>query len=173
VNGAIFFSGKYGSTAQYAEWISEATGLPVFDVKDAHADPSVYDFLVLGSSVIIYKLTIRKWVERNLAAIANKPIILFTVSGAEAGPKLDGWIADSLPAGMVSRMQHVALRGRLDLSKMSWWVRLILRIGAWKSDDPEAKKLELGGFDFMDKSSVKPIQVMVERLQASKPTTSR
>ena len=58
------------------------------------------------------------------------------------------------------------------MSKMSWWVRLILRIGAWKSDDPEAKKLELGGFDFMDKSSVKPIQVMVERLQASKPTTS-
>lgn len=173
MNGAIFFSGKYGSTAQYAEWIGEATGLPVFDVKDARADPSNYDFLVLGSSVIIYKLTIRKWVKRNLAAIANKPIILFTVSGVEAGPKLDGWIADSLPGDMVSRMQHVALRGKLDLSKMSWWLRLILRIGASKSDDPEARNLELGGFDFMDKSSVRPIQVMVERLQASKPTTSR
>ena len=64
MNGAIFFSGKYGSTAQYADWIGEATGLPAFDVNDANTDPSKYDFLVLGSSVIIHKLTIRKWLKR-------------------------------------------------------------------------------------------------------------
>jgi hypothetical protein len=40
MKGAIFFSSKYGSTAQYANWIGEATGLPVFDVKDAKADAS-------------------------------------------------------------------------------------------------------------------------------------
>lgn len=32
MNGAIFFASKYGSTAQYAEWIAEATDLPMFDV---------------------------------------------------------------------------------------------------------------------------------------------
>ena len=85
----FFFSGQYGSTSQYAKWISEATGLPVHDVNDTNADPSKYDFLILGSSVIIYKLTIRKWVEQSLASIENKPVILFTVSGASAGPKLD------------------------------------------------------------------------------------
>jgi len=30
MNGAIFYSTKYGSTAQYAQWISEATGPPAF-----------------------------------------------------------------------------------------------------------------------------------------------
>ena len=30
---AILFSGKYGSTKQYANWISEDTELPVLDIK--------------------------------------------------------------------------------------------------------------------------------------------
>ena len=65
MNGAIFFSTKYGSTAQYAKWIGEATGLPVFNVKDSKADPSKYDFLILGSPVIYYKLIIHKWVKKK------------------------------------------------------------------------------------------------------------
>ena len=52
MDGAIFFATKYGSTAQYAEWISAATGLPAFDVKTSKVDPLGYDFLVLGSAVI-------------------------------------------------------------------------------------------------------------------------
>ena len=52
MKGAIFFSSKYGSTEQYAHWIGEATGLPVFNVKDETADPGNYDFLILGSPII-------------------------------------------------------------------------------------------------------------------------
>ena len=166
VNGAIFFSGKYGSTSQYAKWISEATGLPVHDVNDTNADPLKYDFLILGSSVIMYNLTIRKWVKQHLTGIVNKPVILFTVSGAPPGPKLDSWIDDSLPESLTSQMEQVALRGRLDLNKVGWWVRLILKIGAWKNDDPEARKEELEGFDFMDKSGIEPIKKLVQEIQS-------
>jgi len=168
MKGAIFFSGQYGSTAQYADWIGEATGLPVFDVSDANGDPSRYDFLVLGSSVIIHKLTIQKWVKRNLASIENKPVILFTVSGAPSGPKLDTWIAVSLPENLISKMEHVALRGRLDHKEISWWTRFILKIGAWKNDDPQAKKEELEGFDFMDKASIEPIKKLVQQFQSNR-----
>tara|TARA_R110002073_G_scaffold172563_12_gene329806 strand:- start:17606 stop:18148 length:543 start_codon:yes stop_codon:yes gene_type:complete len=166
MNGAIFFSGQYGSTEQYANWISEATGLPVFNVKDRNADPSKYDFLVLGSSVIIYKLTIHKWVKSNWSSIENKPVMLFTVSGAPAGPKLDGWIASCLPQQLITQMDHVALRGRLEPKKLSWWTRLILRIGAWRNPDPEASKQECEGFDFVDKSTIEPIRKLVEQYQS-------
>lgn len=173
MNGAIFFSGQYGSTAQYANWISEATGLPVFDVKDRDADPSRYDFLVLGSSVVIYKLTIRKWVKKHLAQIEDKPLILFTVSGAPAGPALDDWVAKSLPERLVARMDHVALRGRLDMKAMSWWTRLLLRIGAWRNDDPEEKKHELEGFDFVDQPSIEAVTELVRQYQAREAVPSR
>lgn len=173
MNGAIFFSGQYGSTAQYAQWISEATGLPVFDIKDRDADPSQYDFLVLGSSVILHKLSIRKWMKNRLARIEGKPVVLFTVSGAPAGSKLDGWIANSLPAAVIARIDHVALPGRLNHKDISWWTRLLLRIGAWKNDDPEAKKEELEGFDFMDQSSIEAVTELVRQYQAREAVPSR
>ncbi|RZV43260.1 MAG: hypothetical protein EX271_04170, partial [Acidimicrobiales bacterium] len=157
-----------GSTAKYADRIGVATGLPVFSIEDSYADPTKYDFLVLGSSVIVYKLTIRKWVTQNLAKIANKPIILFSVSGAGPGAKLDKWVADCLPKTLVSSMQHVGLRGRLDMNEISWWLKLFMRIGSWKSDDPEVKKHELEGFDFMDESSISPVVEMVEKIQSSR-----
>ncbi|MEN8125413.1 MAG: flavodoxin domain-containing protein [Bacteroidota bacterium] len=171
MNGAIFFSGKYGSTAQYADWISGATGLPVFDVKDPSADTSKYNFLILGSSVMFFRLTIRKWVKANLTGIKSKPIILFTVSGAGGGSKLDGWIANSLPKNLISRMKHIALRGRMNPMELSWGLRQIMRIGALINPDPQASKEERRGFDYMDKSSIKPILKLVQQFQLSEASS--
>ena len=166
MNGAIFFSGQYGSTAQYANWIGEATGLPVFDVNDASADPSKYEFLILGTSVIVYRLKIRKWVKANRAGIENKPTILFTVSGASAGAKLDGWVAASLPQTLLSQMEHVALRGRLDHANISWWIKMFLKMGALMNTDPEARRDELEGFDYVDKSNIAPILQLAKQLRS-------
>jgi len=173
MNGAIFFSSKYGSTAQYANWISEQTGLPVFDTKDANADPAQYDFLVLGSPIIYYKVLNHKWVKKNLASIENKPVIFFTVSGAPSGAKLDGWIAGCLPAHFVSQIKHVALRGRQKPEELTWWDRLMLKIGALINRDLEARKEELEGFDFMDKSSIEPIIKLVRQYQSGEAVSSR
>lgn len=171
MKGAIFYSTKYGSTAEYAGWIGEATGLPAFDVKDPRGDPADYDFLVLGSSVMQYKPSIRKWLKEHAVHIRSKPTILFTVSGAPAGLKLDGWIADSLPDSLISHMQHVALRGRWRRAELTRWDRMILLMGAMTNRDSQARKEELEGFDYMDKSSIAPIVDMVTQLQSS--TTAR
>ena len=47
MDGAVFFTTKHGSTADYAEWIGEATGLSVFDVGKQDVDPEAFDFLIL------------------------------------------------------------------------------------------------------------------------------
>ena len=168
MKGAIFFSSKYGSTAQYANWIGQATGLPVYDVKYNNADLAKYDFLILGSPIIYYKLTIHKWVKKHLAKLADKPIIFFSVSGAGAGSKLDGWIADSLPENFISRMYHVALRGRQIPKQLSWYDWTMLKIAALANKDPVARKQEFEGFDFMDKASIAPILKLVGQFQLSK-----
>lgn len=165
MKGAIFYAGQYGSTAQYADWIAEATGLPVFDVHDSYADPTQYDFLILGSSVVIFKLLIRDWIKKHLPNLLDKPVILVTVSGAPPGPQLDGWIAACLPASFVAHMDHMALRGRMDPKTVSLWHRAILLIGAMKNKDPVARQEELDGFDYMDKSGIFPIVDQVRQLQ--------
>ncbi len=165
MSGAIFFSGKYGSTEQYAKWISEATGLPVFDTKDARADPSKYRYLILGSSILFFRLSNRKWVRANLSKLNGRSKILFSVSGAGPSKKLDRWVSNSIPADLLSQMQHVALRGKLDHTKVSWWLRAILWVGSLFNPDPDASKDERYGFDYMDKSSIEPIVGLVEQFK--------
>lgn len=168
MNGAIFFSGKYGSTEQYANWIGDATGFPVFDIKDPNADPSKYEYLVLGSSIHYFKLSNRKWVSTNLPMLKGRSKILFSVSGAGPSAKLNRWVVNSLPSKLFSQMEHVALGGRLDHSKVSWWIRLMLWIGSLINPDPSASKEERYGFDHVDKDSIEPILELVRQFKQSK-----
>lgn len=167
MNGAIFYASKYGSTREYAQWISEATGLPVYDVDALGADPTAFDFLVLGSPVIYYKLIFSEWVKRHLDALQTKPIILFTVSGAPAGAKLSGWIADSLPKALTSRMHHFALRGRQIRKELTWYDWTMLTIAGLKNQDRQAAREERQGFDYMDRDSIQPVVDLIKELQAA------
>ncbi len=167
MKGAIFFSGKYGSTELYSNWISEATGLPVFDINDTSADPSKYDFLVLASSIIYFRLTNRKWVRSNLSTLKGRAKILFSVSGAGPSGKLERWVSKSLPSELLSQMKHIALRGKLDHSKVSWWVKIMLWIASIFNTDRAASKDERYGFNYMDRSSIEPIVKLVEQFQTS------
>ena len=92
--------------------------------------------------------------------------MFFSVSGAGAGHKLDGWIASSLPAAFVSHATHVALRGRQIPGELNRFDRMMLIIGGLKNRDRKAGKEELHGFDSMDKASIKPIVERIRELQA-------
>ncbi|GAB1264879.1 flavodoxin domain-containing protein [Aurantivibrio infirmus] len=167
MKGALYFSGQYGSTAQYAQWIHEATTIPVYDINQAHPDPADFDFLVLGSSVIVGKLTIRHWIKKYLHALSEKPVLLFSVAGAPPGPEVDKWVAKSLPTSLTEKIKHVALRGKLDISMVSWWTRVVLKIGAWAAKNEQDKREMTEGFDFMDKNSIEPIIKSIEGLQSA------
>ena len=166
MKGAIFFSSRYGSTAQYAQWIAEAASLPVFDLDETDAGLVEFDFLVLGSPVVYHKPMFHRWAKRNLEDILARPTVFFSVSGAGAGPKLDRWMADSLPAAFVSHATHVALRGRQDPKELSRFDRIMLIIGGLMNPDRKAATEEMHGFDFMDKGSIRPIVERIRELQA-------
>lgn len=166
--GAIFYSTRYGSTAQYARWIAEATGLPAFDVDEESANPADYDFVVLGAPVIYHKLMLRKWVKRNRASLLDRPVILFSVSGAGAGRKLDGWLAKSLPSELLAHVEHFALRGRQDPADLSRFDRMMLIVGGWTNPDRAAGREERKGFDYIDKASIEPVIEAVARLHAAR-----
>tara|TARA_R110002072_G_scaffold52397_4_gene139674 strand:- start:1640 stop:2029 length:390 start_codon:yes stop_codon:yes gene_type:complete len=127
MNGAVLYAAKYGSTAEYADWIGEATGLPVFNVRSDNVDPESYDFLILATPVIYYKPFITDWVRENLSKLEGKPIVIVTVSGTPSGPKLDACVGDSLPADFVTNATHVALRGRQTPAELTWYDRAMLR----------------------------------------------
>lgn len=166
MDGVVLYATKYGSTGEYADWIGQASGLPVFDVRKEDVDPDEYDFLILATPVIYYKLLITDWVQQNLSKLDGKPIIMVTVSGAPPGPKLDAWLGDSLPREFASKVTHIALRGRQNPKELSWYDRLMLIIAAWWNPDPVASEEELRGFDYMDKKSIGPVVTLANELKS-------
>ncbi len=165
MNGAIFYASKYGSTAQYARWIGEATGLRVFDIDNA-PPPEGFGFLVLGSPVIYYGMLIETWVSAHLPALLDRPVVFFSVSGAGPGPKLDAWLPESLPKAFVEHMHHVGLKGRQNPAELSWYDRSMLIIAGLKNPDRQAGREELKGFDYMDRASIAPVVALIEGLKA-------
>ncbi len=164
---AIVFTGTYGSTKQYAQWLAEKTGFPVFDVRSSDFNLASFDALIIGTPVYYYKLVIAPWIRRNLTSLQSKKIILFTVSGAPGGSILDGWISESLPPEFIASMQHFALRGRMDLKRLSFFHRMMIKIGGLLNSDPDARKEEWEGFDYMDRDSIAPVVEAALALQST------
>ena len=169
MKGAVLYTTKYGSTAEYAGWIGDATGLPVHDIRRDDIDPGDYDFLILATPVIYHKLLITDWVQKNLPKLDGKPIVMVTVSGAGSGPKLDAWVGDSLPAEFIAKVKHIALRGRQNPADLTWFDWTMLRIAAWKNPDPVASREEREGFDYMDKDSIAPVVALAHEYAALEP----
>ena len=172
MRGAVLFATKYGSTAEYAGWIGDAADLPVFDVRNDDVDLSDFDFLILATPVIYYKLLITDWVQEHLFDLESKKIIIVTVSGAAPGPKLNAWVGDSLPADFLANATHIGLRGRQVPSELSWFDRAMLVFAAWRNPDPVASEEELKGFDYMDKSSIAPVVELARDLATREPLSS-
>lgn len=176
MKAAILYSGKYGSTRKYAYWINEHNSFPVFDLAKERPNLEEYDLLILGSSIIAMKPTIQKWLKAHWPIIRSKSIMLFTVSGTEPGhPNLQEWLNQSLSPEMLQSMHCVALRGRLALQELPWWLRLSMKLAARVEKDPETKKRMAEGFDYMDKSSIEPIlqwisnTIKTEKLKIGEP----
>lgn len=146
----IVYEGKYGAAAQYAQWLSEAFPLPVYRAATCNGNElEPAGLLVLGSSVYIGKLQIARWVNKYLAKLQDRQLILFVVSGTPPNEKekLLKYVSDSLPEQFTERCRIFFLPGRLVYNRLSWKDRLLLRIGALFAGTSEENKRMLQGYD--------------------------
>ena len=59
----------------------------------------------------------------------------------------------------------MVLRGRQRPEELTFFDKMMMKIGGLFNKDPQARKEELQGFDLMDKSSIEPILEMARKLQ--------
>lgn len=156
--GAILFMGKFGATRQYAEWIAEATKLPLFDLDKEQPDLSKYDFYILGSSIYIGRLYLRDWLKEHWEIVMKKQALLFSVSGSPAGhPDLEEALKVSLTPEMRKKLDYVPLRGRLILQELPWYLRLMLKFASRLQKEEEAAHRMRYGFDYVERRNIEPI----------------
>jgi hypothetical protein len=63
-------------------------------------------------------------------------------------------------------MKHVALRGRQIPKELTWYDWIMLRICAMNNKDHQARKEELEGFYYINKSSIQTIVQLTKQFKA-------
>lgn len=131
MSGIIIYRSNYGSTRQYAQWIHEETGFPLFESRDRSILWNV-DTIVIGCPIIAFRPSLLNWIRKHWAELAGKRVLLFTTSGADpAKQPVREMIERSLPSPLRQGVRLFPLAGRFVFSEMSGAHKMTLRFVAY------------------------------------------
>lgn len=158
MKGLIIYKGKYGATRDYAALLSKELDLPVFTPTVIGRQLMEADYVLIGSSVYVGKLQLQSWLIRNQEWLKTKKLFFFIVCGTPAGDKekTDKIIADNIPLTLRNNSIFF-LKGRMIRHQLSWTDRLLLKMGAWLTKDPEERKRMQGDFDGVGMPALRPL----------------
>jgi len=167
---AVIYKSKYGSTKQYAEWISDELKADLFEHSDVKAsEMNKYDTIIFGGGLYASGIIGIDIIKKNFENIKDKNIIVFTVGLAD--PKIKEQfipiIEQNFSDEMKDRISVFHLRGSMDYSRLNIMHRSMMgMVKKTVSKKPEhmrteedAQLLETYGksVNFIDKNSIMPI----------------
>ena len=160
VKGLIVYKSKYGATHQYANWLGEQLGFPVTEAGDADARTlHKYDVIVMGSSVYVGKILIGRWMKEYEDILKDKELFLFVVCGtppAETG-HLAAMLNTNMSQSLRQKVELFFLHGRMILTKLGWFDRFLLKMGARLEKDKATSKRMLEEFDDVKREHLIPL----------------
>lgn len=159
MKGLIIYKGRYGATRQYASWLQEALGWPVVAAGSETPQQLLNaDCIILGSSIYIGKLQLRKWLKQHENLIISKRLFLFLVSGTPPADreKLQGYLTTNMSKALRSRCQSFFLPGKLEFNKLSWKDKLLLVIGS-KLAGARAENISMEDYNDVKKGHLEAI----------------
>jgi menaquinone-dependent protoporphyrinogen IX oxidase len=157
MSGIIYYQTKYGSTEEYAKWLSEDVGFEMIDIKKRPKIGSE-KVVVIGSSLMMGKVTAAGWITKNWDKIKDRQLVLFCVGGSKIGSQVrEDIIIRSLPKDVIERMKVFHLPGRIDHKKLNFLMSGIIKRFAKNEKDEEEKRRALEGYDDVKRENLKPI----------------
>ena len=77
MNGIILYQSKYGATKKYAKWLSEKTGFPCVETKQARiSDVREYDTILLGGGIYASGIAGLSFLRKNFKDLQGRKIIV-------------------------------------------------------------------------------------------------
>jgi menaquinone-dependent protoporphyrinogen IX oxidase len=160
MKGLVIYKGRYGATKQYAAWIGTELGLPVASADRFPKDElEKYDYIIIGSSVYIGKLEIKKWLKKNYPILVKKKIFLFQVAASPVTDteKRDNYNVACIPAAILNKAKTFFLPGRMIIRNLNWFDRFMLKMGARMAKDPAETTRMLTDFNDVKKEHLRPL----------------
>ena len=166
MKGIIVYKGKYGTTEQYAQWMSEELNFPYLSATELdEGDLSYFDFIIIGSSVYNGKLQISQWLQTNLKALRGKKIFFFQVAGTSPleKEKLNTYFRLSVPEEIREQCEIYYYPGKMLFNELSWKDRFMLRMGARLTKDLVTKKSMLTDYNLVKKENISDLVSAVKK----------
>ncbi|HHW46168.1 MAG TPA: flavodoxin [Clostridiales bacterium] len=161
----ILYKSKYGTTRKYAQWLSEALGCDLNDIRKAQiGDLAQYDTIIIGGGVYAGSIAGISFLHKHIKALSGKNIIVFAVG-------VTGQDQDNIKNLKQRNLRDLNvplfyLQGALSINKLSFLDRTLCKIiqraiakKALENREPlEEALIQAGdGFDKTDKAQLEPI----------------
>ena len=79
MSSVVIYRSRYGSTKQYAEWISQELNCDIFDVKNVKPeDVMKYDNIIYGGGLYAEMIAGIAFVNKNISKWDDKKVVVFT-----------------------------------------------------------------------------------------------
>lgn len=140
---AIIYATTYGSTRKIAETIQKSIpGSSIFDVKKDKVDISLFDVVILGSSIYIGQIDrqLKTFVKTHGEALKSKKLGIYFCCGFEEN--LQTYLDANFDKELVEGAIVMTMGGEMDVSRMSFAHKMIMRM-VQKSEQGKSREIVL------------------------------
>jgi menaquinone-dependent protoporphyrinogen IX oxidase len=156
VKGLVIYKTKYGSSKQYAEWISEELVFDLVDVDHFNAELlDEYQMIIIGGYIHAEKFGLHDWIETHQKQLAGKSLYFFSVSGmAPLNKKLFEIYQAAVPEALRKQAQYFAFHGRMKYKDLDRIDKMTMNMGILMSRSTEQKERLHKGYDHVKKKAI-------------------
>ena len=165
----VIYKTKYGSTKQYAEWISEELGCKAVDQKNVTPDDlKAYDVIIYGGGLYGEVINGVSLITKNIEALSDKKIIVYTtgITPISCHEYYDSYVVrKNFKSGLPKNVRIFNFLGKMVASELSLVhrtaIKTLKKIMSSKENPSEMVKLlvELcdADGDFSDREEIKEL----------------
>ena len=166
----IIYNSQTGFTAQYAQWMAEATGAERMELKEAKKKDlkffDDYDRIVYGGWVMGGNVNKLQWFEQYLNAWKSKKLAVFAVGASPADSETVAEFLEKTFGGEQWRgVAHFYCQGGLNYDKMSMPNKMLMKmlkksLDGKKDKTPQEEEMAqmLGrSYDISDRKYAAPV----------------
>jgi menaquinone-dependent protoporphyrinogen IX oxidase len=133
----ILYKSKYGSTRQYAEFIHRSCpGSDICDLDNFdYSEIGYYDNVVIASRTYMGNIDATSFLIKQWDFLQNKNVYLLVVGMIDADAPASKESYLKIPAMIRENIHYLKVPGRLDMDKLNWFERLVVKMQKGSSVD--------------------------------------
>jgi menaquinone-dependent protoporphyrinogen IX oxidase len=160
MNGLIIYKSKYGSTREYAKWISEATGYVMKSTAEVtKSDILLAEKIVIGSPVMAGKYTISGWLKKHWEILKDKVSAFYSVCATNLTEEaqIQSFWESSFPEDIRNNMKFFMFGGRKELNRLGSTMKFMLKTASKMEKDLKKREEILRDVNNMSPHLIDPL----------------